>query len=292
MSLAASIIVPAAVAVLSLTVSFDLAAVDFLRTLRKRKVLVLGVIAQLTVLPVLALVVGALSGDPAVAVALVLVSVVPSGPTSNYLSEVGGGDVPLAMLLTIFGTLICVATLPVLLPVLLQSSQLQTEALIPTTFALLKGLLLMVLLPMALGMFAARSFPAFVRRIRLAATRVATAIFALLVVGAIASEWRLLAETFVRSAHWVLLLNLAALGIGLLSAKAARLPPSQCTVISLKVAVQNVSIAIAIALSLLGRTDVAAIAALYGICQLLTGVGFALLRRRAVAGIDSLSSPA
>lgn len=292
MSVAASIIVPAAVAVLSLTVSFDLAAVDFLRTLGKRKVLVLGLIAQLTVLPVLALAVGALSGDPGLAAALVLVALVPSGPTSNYLSEVGRGDVPLAMLLTIFGTLICVVTLPVLLPVLLQSSRVQTEALIPTTFELLKGLLLMVMLPMALGMLAARSFPAFVRRIRPAATRVATAIFVLLVAGAIASEWRLLTETFVRSAHWVLLLNLAAIGVGLLAAKTAGLPPAQSTVIGLKVAVQNVSIAIAIAISLLGRTDVAAIAALYGICQLLTGLGFALLRRRALPGIDSFSSPA
>ena len=280
MSLAASVVVPLAVAVLSFTVSFDLALADFRRTLAQRKALAAGLLAQLTVLPVLALTIGALTGQPAIAVAMVLVALVPSGPTSNFLAALGKGDVPLAVLLTVFGTLLSVATRPLLLPLLLGLAGLNAPGLLPPVLELLRGLVVMVLIPVGGGMWMARRFPAFVQRWRPAATRVASAVFVLLIAGAIAAEWHVLRETFTQAAHWVLLLNLAALAAGALVASAAGLPRPQVTVLGLKCAVQNVSIALGISMVLMQRTDIAAVAAMYGICQLLTALAFSLWRRR------------
>lgn len=281
MSIAATVVVPVAVAVLSLTISLDLAVADFRRTLGQPKALVLGLLSQLTVLPVLALALGLAIRDPALTVAMVLVALAPSGPTSNFLAALGRGDLSLAVLLTVLGTLISVVTFPLLLPILLGWTGMEAQRLSPPTFELLKGLVVMVLLPLGAGMIAARRVPALVSQWRPAAARIASAVFALLVVGAIAAEWRTLAATFLKAAHWVLLLNLGAMAAGALIARSAGLPSAQVTVFALKCAVQNVSIALAVALALMGRPDIAAIAAMYGICQLLTAGAFAAWRRRA-----------
>jgi predicted Na+-dependent transporter len=53
--------------------------------------------------------------------------------------------------------------------------------------------------------------------------------------------------------------------------------------LALKAGVQNISIALGIAIGVLGRLDVAAVAALYGITQLLVATAYALSCRRSRA---------
>lgn len=283
MSLAATIVVPTAVALLSITVSLDLAITDFRETLTRPKPLALGLMAQLLVLPMAALVVGLMTGDATVMTALLLVALVPSGPTSNYIAAVGRGDLSLSVLMTVFGTLLSVLTLPLALPWMLQAAGQDAANLSPPVVELLKGLALMVLAPVSAGVFLARRFPAAVRRWRPAAARVATGVFALLVAGALVMEWRTLSAIVGRSLHWVLLLNLAAMVLGTIVARAAGLPANQRTVFAIKCALQNVSIALGIAIAQMHRMDIAAVAALYGLCQLLTASGYALWRRRDAA---------
>jgi BASS family bile acid:Na+ symporter len=280
MSQAGVIVVPAAVAVLSLAISLDLAATDLRNALQRRRRLAVGVAAQMLVLPAVALLLGLLIPDKAVVAALLLVALVPSGPTSNYLAAVAHGDVAFAVLLTIIGTLLSVAVLPLAFPVLLELTGYAAVGTIPPVLKLLQNLVLVVLLPLVLGMALARRFPAQVARLRPAIRRTAAVVFAVLILGAIAAEWRSIAGIFLRSAHWVLLANLGAIGLALAVGRVGGLAPPQTITLGLKAGVQNVSVAIAIAIALMERLDVAAIAALYGIFQLLTATSLALARKQ------------
>ena len=281
MSQAGVIVVPAAVACLSLAISLDLAATDLRATLARRRQLAFGVLAQMATLPVLVLALSPFIADKGVVAALLLVALVPSGPTSNYLAAVARGDVAFAVLLTIIGTLLSVLLLPPLLPLLLHATGYGLVGTVPPVVKLLQNLVLVVLLPLVLGMGIARRWPDQVRRLRPAINRAAAIVFAVLVAGAIAAEWRTIAGIFARSAHWVLLVNVGAIAVAFLAARLARLGAPQQTTLGLKCPLQNVSVAIAIAIALMERLDVAAIAALYGICQLVTATAFALARKQA-----------
>lgn len=283
MSQAGVVVVPAAVALLSLAISLDLAATDLRETAKKRGTLALGLAAQMMLLPLVVLALSLFIADKAVVAALLLVALVPSGPTSNYLSAVAKGDVAFAVLLTILGTLLSVAILPPLLPALLEVTGYALVGTIPPVFKLLQNLVLVVLLPLVVGMTLARRFPQQVLRMRPVVQRTAAIIFAVLVIGAIAVEWRVIAGIFLRSAHWVLLANLCTIALAVLAARVFGMARPQVTTLGLKSALQNVSVAIAIAIALMERLDVAAIAALYGIFQLLTATAFALYRKPAAA---------
>lgn len=280
MSIAASVVVPVAVALLSFTASLDMAVADVARTVARPKALIAGLVAQLTVLPVVALLLGLAGCPPLVAAALILVALAPSGPTSNYLAALARGDLPLSVLMTVFGTLISVVTIPSFLPLLLPFAGLPAQEVAVPAGHLLGGMVVTVLIPVCAGMALSRRYPEAVQRWRPRMARVASAVFALLIIGAIAAEREALGAVVVKAGAWVLGANLLTMAGGALFARVAGLDGSRAATFALKCAVQNVSIALVISITMMQRLDIAAIAALYGIVQLLTAVGFVGIRRR------------
>lgn len=283
MSIAASVVVPVAVALLSFTASLDMAVADVKRTVARPRALVAGLVAQLSVLPAVALLLGLAGCPPLVMAALILVALAPSGPTSNYLAALARGDLPLSVLMTVFGTLISVLTIPAFLPLLLPLAGLQANEVGVPAMQLLGGMVVTVLIPVAAGMALAKKHPEAVMRWRPRMARVASAVFALLVIGAIAAEREALGAVIVKAGLWVVGANLLTMAGGALFAKLAGLDQARAVTFALKCAVQNVSIALVISITMMQRLDIAAIAALYGIVQLLTATGFVLVRRRGAA---------
>lgn len=279
-------IVQLAVAVLTLSITLDLRPEHFSRAAREPGVLGLGLLAQLAVLPLLVFGMAPWVPDATVLTALVLVAFTPSGPTSNYLAHLARGDVPLAILLTVLGTLLAAAVMPVGVPWLLDAVTGNGIAL-ATPGAVFASLLWMVLLPLGAGLFAGHRYPAAVARVRPAMSRAASLLFVSLVLLAIASQWRVLAATAASAALPVLATNVAAIASGAAIGVLAGWPKARRDTLALKTGVQNVSIAIGIAIGVLGRLDIAAVAALYGITQLLVASAFALSRNRGSGGAGS-----
>jgi BASS family bile acid:Na+ symporter len=275
----AAVLVQLAVAVLTVSISFDLNVQQFAALLRAPRALVTGLLAQLGIVPLLVLLVATTPQPATLLTALCLVAFTPSGPTSNYLAHLARADVPLAVLLTVLGTLLSAAVMPFGVPALLRATT-GTDLLLVTPAAVFESLFWMVLLPLLGGLYAARRHPALVARIRRPANRVAALLFVLLIGAAIGSQWELLVRTAAAAAVPVLLINIAALVLGNGIGRAAGLARPQWTALGLKAAVQNVSIAIGVAIGVLGRFDVAAVAALYGVTQLLVTTTYALLLRR------------
>lgn len=126
---------------------------EWLALIRQPKAVWVGLAAQMLVLPLLALgLVWWFRPEPYVWVGLMLIAASPGGSSSNILTLLAKGDVPLSVTLTVLSSVLTVFTLPPLL-----AFSLQTAGLGQATIDLPAGQLLLqngvlVLLPMLLGM--------------------------------------------------------------------------------------------------------------------------------------------
>lgn len=267
-----------AVGVLTLAISVELKPEHFAVALRQPRALAVGLAVQLATLPTLVLGLSLLVQDATLLAALCLVALAPSGPTSNYLAHLARGDVALAILLTMLATLLSAAVMPLALPWLLEATT-GTRLGVVRPPAILQNLFWMVLLPLGAGFYLTRSQPGLTRHLRPILGKVAAVLFVLLLAAAITSQRTVLVQAATAFALPVAGVNACALALGALAGLLGGLAPPQRTSLALKAGVQNVSIAIGVAVGVLGRMDVAAVAALYGVTQLVVASVFALMCR-------------
>jgi bile acid:Na+ symporter, BASS family len=144
--------------------------------------------------------------------------------------------------------------------------------------------------PVALGMFVRRRWPGWAQRTEPAATRLATVLFVLIVVAAAVKNWAILRDNFTTLAPFAVALNLSMLAIGFGVAWLARLSRSQSVTLGIETAVQNATLALVIASTVLQQDAMAVPGALYGVLMYVGGLLFAFVMRRVTA--QPVSAPA
>jgi BASS family bile acid:Na+ symporter len=113
---------------------------------------------------------------------------------------------------------------------------------------------------------------------------ISLALFALVVLGAIASEHDTVAENAAEVGGAAVALNVAAMTLSFAISKLARLDDRQATAIALELGIHNAALAIAVGASL--ATEVTIPAAVYASFMLFTGGAFAwaMSRRNVMLG--------
>ena len=110
------VVLPLALFVIMMGMGLSLKVGDFTAVAQKPKAILLGVGAQLLLLPVLALVlVSIFELPPYVAVGFFIIALCPSGTTSNLFTYLAKGDVALSVSLTALISLITPFTIPIAL---------------------------------------------------------------------------------------------------------------------------------------------------------------------------------
>ncbi|MEM9073290.1 MAG: bile acid:sodium symporter [Myxococcota bacterium] len=131
---------------------------DFAVVLKDPRGLALGLALQLFFVPLVALLlITAFQLGPGWAVGLVLVAAVPGGATSNLLTFLGKGSVPLSIAVTTASTLGCVLTVPLLLE-LMASQALPADFVFPIA-RVFRDIGLYLFAPLAVGMVVYRWSP-------------------------------------------------------------------------------------------------------------------------------------
>ena len=103
------------VAFMVFAVSLDLRWAQFRRLFRDPRAPVVGIIAQLIILPVIAYLIARYMIDsPSVALGLLLVASCPGGAVSNYLTYLARGDVATSVTITAVITVGCIISTPVM----------------------------------------------------------------------------------------------------------------------------------------------------------------------------------
>ncbi len=108
-------IAPIALALIMLGLGLGLKIDDFTRIFKSPKIFLVGLVSQLILLPIIALVIVFLIKVPIeIALGVMIISAAPGGVTSNVMTKFANGDVALSISLTAVSSLICIFSVPLI----------------------------------------------------------------------------------------------------------------------------------------------------------------------------------
>ena len=271
-SILTTLVLPIALAIIMLGLGLSLKSDDFLRIFKYPKAVTIGLIGQLVILPIIALaIVKVIPMPPAIAVGLIILALCPCGPSSNMITYLAGGDVALAVTLTVFSSIITIFTIP-LFASLAVNSFLGTSAIVSLPIGATMGqIFLITVIPIALGMYIQHQFPEISRRLEKVTNKLAVGFLGLIIILLVAKEWSKLPSFIVQAGMGVMLLNILGMAAGYAISKMFKLNIAQQICVAIEVGIQNGTLAIAITAGILKDAEMAIPAAIYSLFMYLTG---------------------
>ena len=271
-----------ALALVMFGLGLSLTAADFQRLLKHPKAVMLALGLQVIGLPLACYaIITAFGLPPVFAIGLMLLAASPGGISANLFSHLFGGNVAMNISLTAVNTLLSIVTLPLIANWALAHFA-QSGQVVPMQTSKLLEVIAIVLIPVLLGMAVARKAPGFSNRMEKPVKIFSAVVLAVVTVLAIAKEWGSLSTTFVQIGPAVLLFNLVSLFAGYYLSRAAGLDKPLSTAICYEIGIHNSTLAIFVALSVLGSYQLALPAAVYSVVMYITAplFGWLVLKRR------------
>ncbi len=283
MNIFTAYLLPLIVALIMLAMGLALSLRDFTVLVREPKAFAVGFFCQLVILPLLGFMVANLTGmPPELAVGLMIVSACPGGPMSNLLTHLAHGDTALSISLTACVSGISILTLPLITGFALDHFMAAEAPALPVA-GTITGLSIMTLLPVSIGMLIKWRMPYFAQKAEPVARRAAAVTFVLFIVAAVIMEWEMVRLHALHIAPSVLMLNLAAMIVAWLIAQVLGVRADRVVALTLECGIQNGSLAMFVAASLLHNEVMMLPGAAYGLFMFPTAllfVGFTLQRGR------------
>jgi len=280
MNVITDVILPLALAFIMFTLGLGLTFSDFARVAKMPKNFLVGLVSQLVFLPLVALIIVFVWPlQPELAIGLILIAAAPGGVTSNILTSFAKGDVALSISLTAVMSLLSVVSVPLVLGIsmgLISDNSLGSISL--TSIAI--SMFLIVTLPVLLGMIFRASLSYLTKRIEKIAKIFSTALFVLVLIGAILVERQNLVEYFAQTGLVVLILNILMMTIAYYWAKLFSSGRPQLKAISLECGLQNGTLAIFVGTSVFGGGLYIVPAATYSVIMYLTSLIFIYFIRK------------
>ena len=215
---------------------------DFRVVFSRPKDVLIGCLAQFTVMPALAFVLSRLFGlDEALTIGVILVGCCPGGTASNVITYLAKGDLALSVGMTATSTLLA----PLLTPLLVLL--LVGETVDVNVVGMLLSILWVVILPIVLGLLVKRLLPKVTEQATVYLPAVSSIAICLLVMIVIAANaHKLLAG------GWIVILvvmlhNVLGLAVGYLIGLLLKMTPAKRRAISVEVGMQNSGLASSLA---------------------------------------------
>jgi len=276
---------PAVLFLLMALVGLELTPADFRRVASSPRAVIGGVLAQIALLPLLSLAIARCFGvTPVLAAGAILVAVAPSAGITTLLAVLARANVALAVTLTALASVLCTVTLPTIAAFGLRAQLGESVAIDVPVAALVGQLSLSLLLPIAIGMTVRARRPEFVAKHRTRIQRAVMLAIGALIAAAVPFMDRSQASTLsfadaraglVAAIAWAL----AALGLGYSVARALALPADDRFALALAFTTRNVAVAAIVAMSGLGRLDLALWSGLHWVTAYPIAAAAALARR-------------
>lgn len=280
----ANVLLPLALAFIMFSLGLGLRVEDFTRIVRQPTAFLIGAVCHFIVLPLVCYAMLGLWGmGGAFAVGFMILAACPTGSTSNLLTYIARGDVALAVSFTAVASVLTIFTLPVIVSWSLQHFMGSARE-VPVPVGLIMGQVsLMLGLPVAAGMLMRHLAPERALRIEPRATKIATVLFVVIVIIAVVRNWAVLRDSFSELAPFAIVLNLSMLAIGFGAARLVRLPRRQAVTLGIETAVQNATLALVVASTILQQEVMSIPGAIYGVLMYAGGLAFAFGMRRFVS---------
>jgi BASS family bile acid:Na+ symporter len=266
-----------ALALVMFGLGLSLTGGDFVRLRHHPRAVLLALLIQMVLLPALAWLLVVLVGlAPAYAVGLLLLAASPGGVSANLFSHLFGGNVAMNISLTAINTVLSIVSLPLItnwaIAAFVQSGQI-----VPLQFGKVFEVVGVILVPVLIGMAVHRRSPGFAARMEKPMKALSMAVLAAFALIAIVKEWAALTQTLASLGPVVLAFNLLSLLAGYYLSRGAGLDQPMATAVSFEIGIHNSTLAIFVALSVLGNFQLALPAAIYSVSMYVTAALFGLL---------------
>jgi BASS family bile acid:Na+ symporter len=265
-SVLTELFLPFSLAVIMFGMGLSLRVEDFKRILIYPKAVAIGLLNQLVLLPILAFgIVKAFSLPPELAVGLMILAVCPGGATSNLITHLAKGDSALSITLTAFSSLITVFSIPFLVNFSIAYFIPGGEAKQLEVVGTVVSVLFITLIPVALGMITLAKAPGLAEKWDQPFRKISIVFFVVIVGAAILKERENLVQYFIEAGPAALALNLSTLAVSFLMAKWTGLPFRQGLTIAIESGIQNGTLGITIAATLLVNSVMSIPSAIYSL---------------------------
>jgi len=267
------IMLPLSLAVIMLGMGLSLVPNDFRRVFLFPKAAAIGIANQIILLPLAGFLLVWLFGlkSPELAVGILILAACPGGPTSNLISHISKGDTALSITLTAISSLIAVITIPLIVNLALGIYMKQGTYVPLPVFDTIIKLTLITLLPVSIGMFIRAKALRFANKMDKPVKITSGILLFLIIFAAIMNNRDIFVSSFREVGPIALSLNTLMLIVGFASARMFRLNLPQSITISIESGIQNGTLGITIASTLLHNDFMAISPAIYSLIMFATG---------------------
>lgn len=269
------LILPLSLFLIMLGMGLSLKIIDFKQVLKYPKAMTIGLAGQMFLLPIVAFIIIHLFKVPTeLAVGLMIIALTPGGATSNMFSYLFKGDVALSISLTAIVGLIALFTIPIIVALSMDYFMGDSQVIELPVVKTIIQLLIITVVPVAIGMLVLSRWPVAAQKIE-ATLKWLSVAFMFLIIGLII--WinaDNMMQFFADVGLATFVLNIVVLTLGYFIAKRAKLSKDQAITIGFEIGLQNASLALVVAGTLLGNTTMMIPAVTYGLLMFITGAIF------------------
>lgn len=265
-SVLTELFLPLALAVIMFGMGLSLTPADFKRIILYPKAVSLGLLNQIILLPTVAFLIAIILQLPSeLAVGLMILAACPGGATSNLITHLAKGDSALSITLTAFSSLITVVTIPFIVNFSIGYFIQGGDELKLEIFGTVVAVLAITIIPVAIGMLVLKKAPELAKRWDAPFRKISAVFFVIIIIAAILKEKDNLLQFFIEAGPASLALNLTTLGLGYGIAKMAGLNFRQSLTIAVESGIQNGTLGITIAATLIVNSVMTIPSAIYSL---------------------------
>lgn len=271
--LVGKVFLPLSLAIIMLGMGMTLIPADFTRIIKYPKAILIGLTNQLIFLPIIGFALAVVFDlNPIMAVGLMILATCPGGPTSNLITQVCRGNIALSVTLTAIASFASILTIPFILSYALDYFGTDSEVTIqlPIMDTILQ-IMVITVIPISIGMLIRRFKSDFAKRMEKPMRIASTVIFILVFLAVIAANFEILGKAMREVGLVTLILNIATMGLGYLTARLFKLDLKNAISITVESGIQNGTLAFVIATTILNNIEMGIPTGAYAIWMFITG---------------------
>lgn len=275
-------VVPICIFLIMMGMGLSLKPNDFKRVVKYPKAVSVGLLNQLILLPIIGFALANIMLlAPEYAVGVMLLVLCPGGTTSNMFSHLAKGDVALSVTMTAVASLITVFTIPVVLNLSLQHFMGEGNEFQLPIMKTMVSLMTLTIVPIAIGMLVKAFAPKFADSTQVHVSRFGILFLTLLIVFLTYIQQDIVVSAFIAAGPVSLVLNISTMALGYYSSRWFGLNAAQTTSVTIEVGLQNSTLSMFMALTLLANYKMSFTPAIYTLVMLFTaGVLVRFLRAK------------
>ena len=277
MGIITDVILPLSLAFIMFSLGLGLNLSDFTRVFFKPRDFLIGLIFQIIVLPIVALIIVMFWPlSPELAIGVMILAAAPGGVTSNVLTSFAKGNIALSISLTAINSILCVVTVPLILMISLSVLDMGSINEGQSLFSVASQMFLIVTIPVIVGVLLSGVLSSFEK----IAKNISIILFVLVLIGAILSQRENVITYFAQAGLVMLFLNIIMMIIVYLLSNTFKSSKETFRCWLMEVGLQNGTLAIVVANTFFASTVYLIPAAIYSLIMYATALPLIYFLRR------------